>query len=220
MILISVLSIIVVLLLVFAVWKDNNQNPVNLLIGKNKDDIIRITMNDTLRGLFNKVEEEIQEFHIPTRKNIKSYGTYKTDALYSEDGRYEADYNKAIIFDRLLVYLENIAGDKSMKFAYIVDNFNIVFLGEIPFEYIYLHNDAKMYMSCDDSIGINGIMENEPHTYRKNVFLRSVNFTSYGYCFTGQKNALVQEGFLDQMIYYKHPKKENVYIKIDHRCME
>lgn len=200
------LAIITLFLIIFAVKRDMASKPANLNIGKNKNDIIVITMNKDILSLLKKTKVRNHYDFLYERVKVDitkefMYSPYRLDAL---------------VYDRMIVYFD---GKFNLIFGYIVDNFNYIEIGCIESEYIECEVGHEMHMRCDDSIGILGILKNDKPVLKPKLFSREADFTSYGYSLTGYKKATVRKGLLDDEIYYLHPKREG-YVKIDHKCIQ
>lgn len=199
---------IFIIVCIYIIVAEYASRHVELEIGKYKKDIVEIKMNEKLLNLFMFQEDDESDF-----KYFKNFRM--REEIRNSKGRYIPTYNKALMFNRILVFMDIKCG--SMVFAYIVDNFNIIRLGEIPHEYIEAKIGASIFMRCDDSIGINEMMNNEPMQIKENVFPVHKEFTSYGYSFTNAKHGIVQRGFFDDLLYMKNGDN---YERIDHKCVK
>lgn len=210
---IYIIAVIVLLLISYVMIRDHKSSSPNLNIGKIQDDIIEITIDENLMKLFHELSsrnrrDELSELRYRYERGIIRNSSGVLHSLL---------HNTGLLYDRLLVSFVKNERDHDLVFSYVVENFNAIEIGRIPYKHIECDLNAKIHMRCDDSIGIVNLLETEVPTIKSIVVPSKKHFTSFGYSFTGLHEATVVKGLLDDSWYYE---KDNKYVKIDHRCIK
>lgn len=195
--------IVIALLIIGAVIytrEDESDNIIQMKEIQNRErkDIIEITLTEDMLKLYNggKVSFVAPSYADYCEKG-SSYWNKKTKTFPRKMSCVRTMY--CIQYDRLIIHTDK---NLRMTFNYIIDNFNMVEIGHIDYDYINGKNVGDtVYVGCDDSIDIVGVMQSiEPSIYKFDEIEMVMN--SFGYAKYRKKSFVCKIGLLDGEYYY------------------